>query len=66
MTDLFKKVVNWIFKGAGKKMGPYFLFITAGATLASKISKNKEIRRRMGEQPQLKRTLTAPTIGRFT
>jgi len=48
--DLFKQVVNWIFKGAGKKMGPYFLFLAAGPAAAVMLHKNAKVKKRMAEQ----------------
>ncbi len=45
-TNLFKKFVNWIFKGVAKSMGPYFIYLFANP---AKI-KSPEIRRRRAEQ----------------
>lgn len=45
-TNLFKKFVNWIFKGVAKSMGPYFIYLFANK---GKI-KSPEIRRRIDEQ----------------
>lgn len=45
-TDLFKQFVNWIFKGVGKSMGPYFIYLFANKNKV----KSPEIRRRIDAQ----------------
>lgn len=45
-AKLFKKFVNWIFKGVGKAMGPYFIYLFANKNRI----KSPEIRRRIAEQ----------------
>lgn len=45
-AKLFKKFVNWIFKGVGKAMGPYFIYLFANKNKV----KTPEIRRRIQEQ----------------
>lgn len=45
-AKLFKKFVNWIFKGVGKAMGPYFIYLFANKNRV----KSPEIRRRIREQ----------------
>lgn len=42
----FTKFVNWIFKGAGKMMGPYFLFLFMDKNKV----KSKELKRRIAAQ----------------
>ena len=44
--ELHKKLLNWVFKGVGKKMGPYFIFMF----LKKNVIKSKEIKRRRAEQ----------------
>lgn len=44
--DLFKKFVNWMFKGAAKAIGPFFIF----QFLRKNVIKSKRIKDRMTEQ----------------
>lgn len=44
--DLFKKFVNWMFKGAAKAIGPFFIF----QFLRKNVIKSKQIRDRMTAQ----------------
>jgi hypothetical protein len=47
VASVFKKVANFIFKGAGKKMGPYFLlqFLSPAFRLSPKLKKKREAQR---------------------
>lgn len=45
-ANLFKKFVNWIFKGIAKGMGPYFIFLFANKNKV----KSPEMRRRITQQ----------------
>lgn len=58
-ANLFKKFVNWIFKGVGKAMGPYFIFLFAKKNKV----KSPEIRRRIAEQEKTFNFIRK--IGRF-
>lgn len=46
IADLFKKLVNWIFKGVAQGMGPYFIFLFANKGQV----KSPEIKRRIDAQ----------------
>jgi hypothetical protein len=46
ISNVFKKFVNWIFSGVGKKMGPFFIF----QFLQRGKIKSPEIRSRIGAQ----------------
>ena len=45
-TKVWKKMVNWVFKGMGKKMAPFFLFLFAKKNKV----KSKEVKRRIAVQ----------------
>ncbi len=46
IADGWKKLVNWIFKGVGKSMSPYFLYLYVDPNKVS----SEEIKRRRNEQ----------------